>query len=215
LNVVTLENYELHDTATGSHLQHLDFHLAQGESRAIFFDDADDQHLLARALATLSIPVSGNYRFMNVVLDFSDYQNLLTYKRQIGYFGPDTALISNLTVRENLLLSRAYFENRLDLDLGDNVKELCDTFHLTEKLDLRPTALSPLDIRVAIMTRKITKPLKLLIVDSPEDLIGHPSFDQLVSEIEKRAASGIPLVLFCENDELNNRLANQAIRLTG
>jgi ABC-type lipoprotein export system ATPase subunit len=213
LNVVTLENYELHDMTTGSHLQDFNFSLAPGETCSLLADDSDTAHLLTRALATLAYPISGRYIFLDAVLDFGKYQNLLEHKKQIGYFGPDAALVSNLTVRQNLLLSRAYFENRLDLDLDDNVKDLCDAFHLTEKLDLRPTALSPLDIRAAIMTREIAKPLKFFIMDSPEDLIGQPGFDFLVTRIEQKAAAGIPLVLLCENNKLIDRLTDRTVRI--
>jgi len=149
------------------------------------------------------------------VLNFDNYQNLLEYKKQIGYFGPDAALVSNLTVRQNLLLSRAYYENRLDLDLDDTVKDLCDAFHLTEKLDLRPTALSPLDIRAAIMIREISKPLIFFIMDNPEDLIGQPGFDFLVTRIEHRTAAGMPLVMLSENDELIDRLTDRTVQIPG
>jgi ABC-type multidrug transport system ATPase subunit len=213
LNVVTLKNYELHDMTTGCHLQGFDFSLAPGAACALSAHEAGTAHLLAGALATLVYPISGRYTFLDTVLDFGKYQNLLAYKQQIGYFGPDAALVSNLTVRQNLLLSRAYFENRLDLDLDDPVKDLCDAFDLTEKLDLRPTTLSPLDIRAAIITREITKPLKLFIMDSPEDLIGQPGFHFLVTRMEQQAAAGIPLVLLCENDDLIERLTDRTVRI--
>ena len=84
---------------------------------------------------------------------------------------------------------------------------------MNEKLDLRPTALSPLDIRAAIMTREIIKPLKLLIMDSPEDLLGRPGFNELVARVTAQVSAGLPLVLFCENEELAARLTNRALRL--
>ncbi len=211
--VITLENYELKDLTTGSCLRDFNFSLSRSEACSISAEHADDAHLLARALATLARPVSGKYIFNDTTLDFSDYRNLLEYKKQIGYFGPDAALVSNLTVRDNLLLSRAYFENTLDLDLDDNVKDLCGEFQLADKLDLRPTALSRLDIRAAIMIREFSKSLKFLIMDSPEDLIGHTGFNFLVNKIENMTASGIPLVLLCENDELVARLTDRTVRI--
>ena len=211
--VITLENYELNDLISGSCLRDFNFSLAQGEACSISAEHADDAHLLASALATLVRPVSGKYIFNDTTLDFSDYRKLLEYKKQIGYFGPDAALLSNSTVRDNLLLSRAYFENTLDLDLDDTVKDLCNEFNLNAKLDLRPTALSQLDIRTAIMIREVTKPLKLLIMDSPEDLIGHPGFNLLIKKIENLIASGVPLVLLCENKEIVSRLTDRVVRI--
>ena len=214
MNAVSLENYTLLGGTAGSHLRGFNFNLLPAESCALAADDSDRLHLLAAALATLINPASGTYTFYDTVLDFNHYWNLLAFKKQIGYFGPHTALISNLTVRQNLLLSRAYFENRLDLDLDETVKDLCSAFHLTEKLDSRPTALSPLDIRAAIVTREITKSLKLMIMDSPEDLIDHPGFDFLVTKIEERIAAGVPLVLICENDDLIARLTERLVRIS-
>ena len=213
MQVVILENYTLHDPATGSRLQDFNFGLGPGEACLLAADYPDDAHLLARALATLVSPTSGRYIFAGDVLDFGNYRNLLAYKKRIGYFGAAAALVSNLTLEQNLILSRAYFENRLDLDLDDNVMKLCDAFHLTEKLDLRPTALSPLDVRAAILTREMAKPAKLIIMDSPEDLIDHPGFDFLVTVIENRIAAGVPLVLRCENEGLSARLTNRTVRL--
>lgn len=213
MTVIALENYELNDKTTGSCLKNLNFSLAAGEACSLFADNPNNAHLLTRALATLIRPDSGKYTFMDSTLDFSDYRNLLEYKKQIGYFGPDAALISNLTLRQNLLLSRAYFENKLEIDLDDPVIALCDEFHLIDKLDLRPTALSLLDIRAAIIVREISKSLKLLIMDSPEDLIGHPGFTFLVKKVENMIATGIPLVLLCEDDKMAARIAPRTFRI--
>jgi len=213
LNIVTLENYELHNHQTGRRLQNLNFSLAPGDTCAIDADYGDDARLLAGALATLVYPLSGAYFFQDTKLDFGNYVNLLDVKRQIGYFGPRAAMISNMTVRQNLLLSRAYFENRLDLYLQDDVKDLCSKFNLNAKLDLRPTALSPLDVRAAIMIREITKPVKLFIMDSPEALIGHPGFNLLITRLMRMTTEGLPLVLLCENNELTARLTKRTVRV--
>ncbi len=213
MQVITLEHYRFIDRNTGSCLNDFNFSIAAGEACLISADNPDDAHLLTRALATLIRPAAGTYHFEDTTLDFSSYQNLLAYKRQIGYFGPNAALISNLTVRQNLLLARTYFENALDLELEDNVKDLCTEFQLIDKLDLRPAALGPLDVRAAIMIREFTKPLKIFIMDSPEDLIGHPGFDFLIRKVESMLASGIPLVLLCENNDLVGQLSSRAIRI--
>ncbi|CAD7841750.1 MAG: hypothetical protein [Olavius algarvensis Delta 4 endosymbiont] len=213
MNIVTLENYTLQDAATGSRLRDFNFSLAPGDTCAIDADYADDARLLAGALATLIYPLSGTYTFQETVLDFGNYQNLLDIKRQIGYFGPQAALVSNMTVRQNLMLTRAYFENRLDLDLHDDVKDLCAEFQLIEKLDLRPTALSPMEIRAAIIIREISKPVQLFIMDSPEALIGQPGFNHLVTKLQQMTAAGLPLVLQCENNELTARLTARKLRI--
>ena len=88
-------------------------------------DLPDDAHLLLKGIAMLERPANGAYRFMEKKINFSDHRNLLPYKKKIGYITSDASMISNMSIRENLLLMRYYFENSLSLDIKDNVKNLC------------------------------------------------------------------------------------------
>ena len=108
VNVVALENYELDDAVTGSHLQKVTFNLAAGDACAVFADAADDSHLLARALATLVRPISGSYRFLDTVLDFSDHEQLLAAKRRVKVLD---ALVGDLERQ----LTEARAEERVEI----------------------------------------------------------------------------------------------------
>jgi hypothetical protein len=69
--------------------------------------------------------VGGTYRFNGEMVNLKDYRQCLAVKRQIGYVAADAAMISNRTIRENLLLTRFYYENDLTIDIDQKTEALC------------------------------------------------------------------------------------------
>jgi ABC-type lipoprotein export system ATPase subunit len=188
-----------------------DFHLGAGDICAIQSDDGLDAHTFLRALATLEAPVSGTYRFHGERLDFGDYRKLLPVKRRIAYVAPDAAMISNRTVRENLLLMRYYFENSLTIDLDNQVMKILRMFDIQEKLNLRPTQLNANDLSMAILLREMIKAPQLLLLNQPEDFIGHTKFNLLVDLFRRMVSKTLPVVFFSYDEVYAIRFANRQI----
>ena len=101
-----LKNYMVFSEGGERRLSIGEFTLSGTDSCCVRSDSSDDARLFLRALATLVYPVQGTYRYKGSVLDFSDYRRLLPLKRKVGYIASDTAMLSNRTIRENLLLRR-------------------------------------------------------------------------------------------------------------
>jgi ABC-type sugar transport system ATPase subunit len=210
---IELRDYELARGRTGHGLRRFNFAIRRGQTCAVHADEPNDVYLFLRALATLVRPESGTYRFFGHNLDFSDYRRLLPWKRKISYIGRNSAMLSNLTIRENLLLERAYFENSLSLELSDQVMWFCRTFNLTDKLDLRPAALNPLNLRIAIAIRELNKPCDILIMDGPEDIFGHPKFHYFIERVHSMTADGIPFVYFSESNDFIRSFSGRQVRI--
>lgn len=187
--------------ARGKGLDRIAFRLTPGEVWSIRSEDPDDAHLFLKVLSTLTRPKSGSYRFMGAALDFSDYRNLLSVKKQIGYVASDSAMISNRTIRENLLLMRHYFENSLSLTLDDDAMELCRILGIEDRLDLRPAALDVLDVRGAIFVRELMKFPKVLLLERPEDLIAHTRYAGFRSILKDLLPTGVSLVFISYDEE--------------
>jgi ABC-type lipoprotein export system ATPase subunit len=189
------------------------FHLAvsEGDVCSIRSDSWEDAHLLIRALSTLIAPSKGVYRFKGEKLDFSDYRKLLPIKKKIGFIAPEAAMISNRTIRENLLLIRYYFENSLSISLDDYTFRLCERFRIVDKLDMRPAALDPADLRIAITIREVTKLPELLLVEKPEDFIGQKNFTLFIEVFEEFCMSKVPIVFFSNNNHFIRRFSNREI----
>lgn len=177
-------------------------------------DSPDDAHLLLKAIAMLEHPTGGAYRFMGKKINFSDHRNLLPYKKKIGYVTTDTSMISNMSIRENLLLMRYYFENSLSLDIKDNVKNLCAVFDIYDKLDIRPGELRPTELRSAIVIRELTKSPDILLFERPEDFIRHTKFDLFVKLLKEMLLTGIPVVFISYDAYLVKEFSNREILIS-
>lgn len=213
MDAIELTDYALPPLATGRGLRPFDFHLAGGQSCAVHGDDPTDVHLFLRALATLERPKSGGYRFFEQRLDFSDYRLLLPWRRKISYIGRDSAMISNLTIRENLLLEQSFFQNTTSPELSEEVSWFCRVFNIFDKLDVRPAALNSLNLRVAIAIRELTKGSKILIMEAPEDLFGHSKFHYLIERIHSMIGTGIPFVYFTEDPSFIGAFSGKEVRI--
>jgi ABC-type sugar transport system ATPase subunit len=213
--LIELSDYCLNATGSGNGLKNFYFTLSDGDICSIQTDSSDDAHNFLKALATLVYPVNGAYRFLGEAVNFSDYRELLPIKKKIGYIGQDSAMISNRTVRENMLLMRYYFENSLSLVLDENASKLCKMFNLQDKLDLRPGDLRPVDLRIAIAIRELSKSVDVLLLDRPEDYFGYNKFALFKEIIRDIIESGPAVVFFSHDLNFIETFSNMKILIKG
>lgn len=213
--LIELSDYSLKATGPGNGLKNFYFTLSNGDICSIQTDSTDDASNFLKALATLVRPVNGAYRFMGESISFADYRKLLPLKKKIGYIGQDSAMISNITVRENLLLMRCYFENSLSLVLDENASRFCKMFNLQDKLDVRPGDLRPVDLRIAIAIRELTKSFDVLLLERPEDYFGYNRFTLFKKILKDIVEPGPALVFFSRDRDFIETFSNMKILITG
>ncbi len=209
--VIEMSDYALPPLGSGDGIREFHFALSQGDICAVEAPKPDDGHLFLRTVATLICPRKGTYRFMEKELNLRNYRELLSCKRRIGYIASDAALISNLTIRQNLLLHRYYFENDLSIDLDDQVSHLCDALGVYQKLDRRPANLNSMERQMAIVIREISKNPDVLLLERPEDFVGHARFDMLVKLFNDWIDQHKPVVFVSTDRRLISRFANRRI----
>ena len=214
MHFLELSDYTLSPLGSGSGLSGVYFALSKGDVCTIDTTSPDDAHLFLRALALLTYPVKGSYKFKDAEKDFSNNDEILRCKRKIGYIAPDAALISHLTIRQNLLLSRYYFENNLNLRLGDQLRCLCTDFGIREKLDNRPVSLNSMEVQAAVVIREICKKPEIMILERPEIFFGHARFDLLVRLFIDWMKESLPVVFLSFDRRLIRRYANRKILIT-
>lgn len=172
MKLVELTEYSFDSKKTGRPFQPFYFSMTPGDVVSISTDSAGDALNFLKALATLIRPLQGEYRYKENILDFSNYRKLLDAKKNIGFITSHSALISNLTVRENLILMNAYFTNSFSTQLDQRTQELCRLFSLQDKLELRPAALTDHDYRFVVTVRELIKAPEMLLMEYPEKFIG-------------------------------------------
>jgi ABC-type polar amino acid transport system ATPase subunit len=211
--LINLVDYTIDSPEEDCGLDKLDFALSLGDAFAIIADSPDRAHMFLKTLAMLVKPVSGAFYFKDKKVDFSDYRNLLPCKKKIGYIASDSAMIGNITVRENLLYMRYYFENSLSLSLDEITKKLCKNFGIYDKLDMRPGSLRSVDLRTAIAIRELTKFPDLLLIERPEDFIGHTNLDLFTEVLRDMVLTQMPIVFISYDRDFIEEFSNKKIFL--
>jgi ABC-type lipoprotein export system ATPase subunit len=212
--LIELTDYILTSTGSGCGINKFYFALSRGDICAIEASHHDDAVAFIKALATLIMPLKGVFRYKRKQLDLTNYRDLLDYKQKVGYIAPDSALISNLTLRQNLLMRRYYFENNLSNRLDDFTQRLCTDFDISDKLDKRPTALNAMEFQAAIIIRETIKNPRVLLLNRPEDLIGHTNFKLMGQMLNAWIAKQLPVVILSHDRRLIRRYANRKILIT-
>lgn len=213
--MIDLIDYNVEPDKTGNGLRNVNFSLLKGDCCAIRTDSSADAALFLKALSTLVYPVTGTYRFKNQILDFMDYRTLLPVKKKIGYMGQDAAMISNMSIRDNLLLMRHYHENSLELELDGVAAALCDTFQMNDKLDKRPGELKPSALRLAVAIRELSKGAELLFLEYPEEYFGWQHLDLFTQTLKNMPLSEMGIVFISERNDFLSSFANRHISLSG
>ena len=211
MSLIELSDYTLAPYGSGHGIFDFSLSVSRGDICVVDADETDDAHGFLRALATLVRPLKGVYRFKGKKIDLRHHKEALRCKRQIGYIAPDAALISNLTLRQNLMLNRYYFQNDLSLPLDERNGSLCNAFGLNEKLDKRPAALNTMESQAAIVIREVCKEPEILVVNRPEDFLGHARFDLLTQLFNQWVDHELPVVLWTHDKRLIRRYANRRI----
>ncbi|NNF98358.1 MAG: hypothetical protein HKM93_03195 [Desulfobacteraceae bacterium] len=209
MNIIDLKNFSIPATGTGRGITNIDFSLSEHDVYAVETRYPEDGRIFLRALATLVTPIQGEYRYKDEPLDFSDYRNLLPYKKKIGYIAPDAVLISNRSVLQNLLLLRYYHEDNLSITIDDRLASLCRKLDLYDKLHLRPGQLNPLDVQIAVCLREISKSPEVILLNRPEDFIGRMKADRLKHLFQAVIDQGTPVVFLSYDKNFIDRYANK------
>jgi ABC-type lipoprotein export system ATPase subunit len=188
-----------------------DFSLARGDVCGLTTDSVEDSLTFLKALATLIRPLNGTYHYDGNLLDLSDHSKLLLVKKKIGFITSHSALISNRNIRENLLLSGSYYNNRSSMQLDEKTKALCELFSIEKIIDHRPSDLSPRDCHLAITVRELAKSPEVLLLEHPEDFIGLASFGILWDFLEKLVKDKLPVVFISNSKSFIQSFSNRKL----
>lgn len=208
---IELTDYSYDSKMTGTPFEPFRFSLTDGDACLVRADLIDDALTFLKALATLIRPVRGTYRFNGRVLDLSSRNDLLTVKKRIGYITSHSALISNRTIRENLLLMEAYHNNTLNITLSPKTDALCEMFAIQNLIDSRPSDLSPRDCHLAITIRELAKSPDVLLLEHPEDYIGLANFGILWDFLQTLVKEKLPMVFLSNSKSFVQTFANRKL----
>jgi ABC-type lipoprotein export system ATPase subunit len=211
--LIRLSDYTLEALGDGNALRNFSLVLSKGDAFSIVTDSPDDAHHLLRGIATLEPPQSGRFLYKGEEIDFSDYRNLLPYKRRIAYIASDATLVTNRSLRDNLMLMRYYFEDSTSVEMPEELVELCTIFELNKRLDLKPHQLDPEEHRLSVIVRELSKNPEIVLVERPRVFLRTKFFEALKEILRNLMRKDLVLV-FSETDKaFTSEFSNKIIAI--
>ncbi|MEE3339637.1 MAG: ATP-binding cassette domain-containing protein [Hallerella sp.] len=148
-------------------LDGLDMVLGRGETLCIAGASGMGKSLLLRLIAGLDKPDSGALYYFGEHLPLSQHTALEVAKRGVELIFQNGALISNLTVRENISVPLYYHHRGTDEEIERRVNMALDLMRVRDEEDKYPHMLSSgVAKRVAIARAWAMDP-RLLLMDEP------------------------------------------------
>jgi D-methionine transport system ATP-binding protein len=213
MKVIDLKDYVIGPQTEGRTFEPFDFSLSRGDVCLLSTDSTGDALAFLKALATLTRPLQGRYRFNGDLLNLWDHDSLLSVKKKIGYITSHTALISNRTIQDNLLWIGAYYNNTLSVEPDQRTRELCDLFSIHKIMDRRPSELSARDCHLVITIRELAKSPEVLLLENPEDLIGLANFGIFWDVFAKLTEEQLPVVFLSNSKSFIQSFSNRKLMI--
>ncbi len=169
-------------------LKHIDLRLAQEEILVVIGLSGSGKTTLIRSVLGL-IPIqSGNIRLLKQDVSSLDRKERFALNRKVGVAFQNGALLSSLTVRENVELP-LHYHSRLDRKtIRIMARMKLDMMGMLEAQDLMPSELSGGMLKRAGLARAVTMEPSLLFFDEPSaglDPIHAAELDELMLRLQK------------------------------
>ena len=189
------KNYITSDKRIKHALSNVSLTLNSGEIFGLLGVNGAGKTTLSSIIATLQPPTSGAVLVRQPDGSFvSIYDDLMAYRRQLGFCAQKTNLMDTLSVQENLVFAGTYYGLSKEQALA-RANELMTTYNLTEFRHQTPGELSGGYRQRVMIARALMHKPRLLLLDEPTvGLDPHIRF-QLWEEIRTLRESGVTVLL--------------------
>ncbi len=174
----------------------LDLSLAPGEFAALREVPDCHESALLSAAATLRRPLRGEVACCGQRVHFGRRDQLLSLRCGIGYVGPGSVLVSDLTLLGNLLLGHTYLER--EEEAASRVRDLALLLGLAPLLAAKPAALPFQLQRLAIYARELAKRPRLMVLDHPGLGLNEPAVRLVCRLLAEEKERGMAALLSAE-----------------
>ena len=164
-SVITFDNVRL-GLDEGDVLRNLSFHVAHGETLALLGETASGKTLALKLAAGLLQPDSGRVRVLGRDVSSMTEDDLLAFRRQIGFVFQEGALFDSLTVGDNVAY-RLREDGLPEEEIQPRVREALRFVELEDTIEKLPSELSGgMRRRVSIARALVSRP-PVVLYDSP------------------------------------------------
>lgn len=150
---------------------------------------------LGKFVLGLDRPISGDVLVFGTRVTDLRYDDLLMFRRRLGYTQVGDGLLQNLTLRGNIGLPLQYASDHRASSVVGRVEQLLDAFQLRDVAELRPAQANEEDRRRSAVARAVALDPDLLVLQAPFDGLTGRSAHELLDRARART-DGTPRTVF-------------------
>lgn len=183
-------------------LNKIDFTVESGEFVAIVGPSGCGKSTLLNILGLLENPDSGQIYILDKKLPAINSKEATLWRRNIiNYLFQSFALIDNVSVKENLLLSMHFVKKSLS-DKEKMISKVLNELEIPYLLDKKVTSLSGGEQQRVALARTILKPGEIILADEPTGALDKSHAQLAFGQIEQlRSKYGKTILMVTHNIE--------------
>lgn len=144
---------------------------------------------LLKLMSGILTPTKGKVEIYGKDIHNLETKEILSIKKKLGFCFQDSALLSNLTIRENLALPlKFHFKNIKEDYVNKKIVEYLEKINLMDSIDLRPAQLSQGEQKMVSLIRSLIIDPEILFIDEALSNID-PSLRKVIISLIKEYSS--------------------------
>lgn len=187
IKIKSIKKDIINKSTTKEVLKGISFEIFEGEIFSLLGRNGSGKTTLSNILASLHPPTSGEVEYKGQ----SIYQDVVSYRKVIGYCPQNPNLDLALTLEESLTFAGHYYQMS-SKNIKNRVHEIMEQFHLIEYAKHKVHMLSGGYVRRFLIARSLIHFPKFLILDEPTvalDLVSKHEIENYISSLKENGTT--------------------------
>lgn len=209
MSIISLADIELNYGHLAA-LQGVNLEVEEGEFIIVSGHTGSGKTSLMKVLAGVTRPTSGEYWFLgDDFLNLPQEQQRKTKASQIGYVGPSSKLIDELSVYDNLVI-RLGIQKR---SISEQIEEICGRFGVSGYLNRKVSELSCGEKGQILLVQAVIHEPKVLVLDEPFGFFDHPLAMKVITTLQEISMDHLVTIILAERDIRLHPFAHRIVRM--
>jgi len=159
--------------------------------------------LLLKLIAGIYLPDSGKITFKDKDIHGGNEDEIKKARSKIAYVFEAGVHLSNIIIRENLLLPLKFYYNDFNRkETEELIQYYIDYFNLGNLLDKRPAEVSIIKRKILNLIRALIQKPELLLLDEPLFNLDIRNQKLVISLLKKLKKNGMSLMIVCNSIDI-------------
>lgn len=186
----------------------------RAECTIIMGPSGSGKSTLLRAAAGLIVPDHGSVELLGANLAHVSDRVMEDLRARNGFVFQDGALWQNLTLQQNLALPLQFHDAHIDeAAIAEKIDRLVKELGGTQRLDLRPAAVSAGERKIVSFARALIADPELVFLDEPTSSVDGERTDLMIRKLRVLKDRKVTLIAVTHNARIASQLADHVLVL--